>query len=219
MFSPKHTDKDHLHLHILANMVNNKGETIKDNYIGLRGKKAAQLITIGYKLREAEGKDLSKIKLESLNGREAVRYKVYAIIAEQLQKCKTMEELEKALTKKGVETVYRYRNGTSEKQGVSFSLEDYKFKGSELDRNFSLNGWLKEFKITQIKAVTDSDTLKSGALQNHKPKINRTPAQESYSRMIEKSVLKSLLTPQEQSDVQPASLLPKKRKKKKSRHL
>lgn len=35
----KHIDRDHLHLHIIANLVNNKGETIKDNWIGLKGKK------------------------------------------------------------------------------------------------------------------------------------------------------------------------------------
>ena len=27
----KHTDKAHIHLHVLANMVNNQGESIKDN--------------------------------------------------------------------------------------------------------------------------------------------------------------------------------------------
>src|SRR5437016_10469757 len=32
----KHTDKAHLHLHIIANMVNNEGQAIKDNWIGLR---------------------------------------------------------------------------------------------------------------------------------------------------------------------------------------
>jgi len=35
----KHIDKNHLHLHIIANLVNNNGETIKDNWIGLKGKR------------------------------------------------------------------------------------------------------------------------------------------------------------------------------------
>jgi hypothetical protein len=35
----KHTDKAHLHLHIVANMVSNEGKAIKDSWIGLRGKK------------------------------------------------------------------------------------------------------------------------------------------------------------------------------------
>jgi hypothetical protein len=35
----KHTDKAHLHMHIVANMVNNEGKAITDSWIGLRGKK------------------------------------------------------------------------------------------------------------------------------------------------------------------------------------
>jgi hypothetical protein len=38
----KHIDRNHTHLHIIANLVNNNGETIKDNWIGLKGKKIAQ---------------------------------------------------------------------------------------------------------------------------------------------------------------------------------
>jgi len=41
----KHTDKAHLHLHIVANMVNNDGRSINDSWIGLRGKKIAQQLT------------------------------------------------------------------------------------------------------------------------------------------------------------------------------
>lgn len=40
----KHIEKNHQHLHIIANLVNNNGETIKDNWIGLTGKKTG----IGY---------------------------------------------------------------------------------------------------------------------------------------------------------------------------
>lgn len=36
----KHIDKNHQHLHILANLVNNNGETIKDNWIGFRVRKS-----------------------------------------------------------------------------------------------------------------------------------------------------------------------------------
>ncbi|MEJ7671712.1 MAG: relaxase/mobilization nuclease domain-containing protein [Chitinophagaceae bacterium] len=56
----KHTDKNHQHLHILANLVNNNAEAIKDSWIGLRGKKAAQKLTLQYNLKIAEGKILTK---------------------------------------------------------------------------------------------------------------------------------------------------------------
>ena len=215
----KHTDKNHLHLHILANMVNNKGETIKDSYIGLRGKKAAELITIGYKLREAKGKDLAKTNLENLNQREASRYKVYAIIAEQLPKCKTMEELEKALQKKEVETLYKYRNGTSERQGVSFSFGNYKFKGSELDRSFSLIKLQNYFSRHQDKALASDATVPSGASQKPSSHSGKTYTEELYRAKKENNVLNVLLKPAKDDMTQPQTMLPKKRKKKRNRAL
>lgn len=33
----KQVDKNHQHLHIIANLVSNNGQAIKDNWIGLKG--------------------------------------------------------------------------------------------------------------------------------------------------------------------------------------
>ncbi len=66
----KHTDRNHPHLHVITNLVNNKGETIKDNWIGLRGKKVAQQLTIKYGLKQAIGKNLELTHLESLNEKQ-----------------------------------------------------------------------------------------------------------------------------------------------------
>ncbi len=41
----KHTDRRHIHLHVVANMVDNNGKAISDSFLGLRGKKIAQPIT------------------------------------------------------------------------------------------------------------------------------------------------------------------------------
>src|SRR5664279_3511759 len=76
----KHIDKNHLHLHIIANLVNNNGETIKDNWIGLKGKKIAQKLTIKYGLKEAISKNLELTNLAALNGREANKYFIYQTI-------------------------------------------------------------------------------------------------------------------------------------------
>ncbi len=215
----KHTDKDHMHLHILANMVNNKGETIKDNYIGLRGKKAAELLTIGYHLREAKEKDLTKTNIESLNEREATRYKIYCLISEQLPKSKTMRELEKALQKTGIETVYKYKGETDEKQGVSFSLGEYKFKGSEVDRNYSLGYLQKAWRHQQTttkrqESFLPDNTSGTMTLQTEKKDI-RTPGVTP----AKKGILELLTAPLHPAEPQAPSLLPKKRKKKKRRNL
>jgi len=41
----RRNDKKHLHLHVIANLVNNKGKGIQTSYIGLKGKKTAQMLT------------------------------------------------------------------------------------------------------------------------------------------------------------------------------
>jgi hypothetical protein len=47
----KHIDRNHPHLHIIANLVNNNGDTIKDNWIGLKGKKIPQQLTLKHELK------------------------------------------------------------------------------------------------------------------------------------------------------------------------
>ncbi|KAK6033623.1 relaxase/mobilization nuclease domain protein [Ostertagia ostertagi] len=145
----KHTDKAHLHLHIVANMVNNAGKTISDSWIGLRGKKIAQQLTQDYKLIPALEKNLKLTNLESLSSSEANRYKIYVAITKNLPYCRTMEDLEKRLLKLGIETKYKYKGQTDERQGISFKMGDISFKGSQVDRKFSLSGLEKAIMLQQ----------------------------------------------------------------------
>lgn len=152
----KHTDKEHPHLHIIANMVDNDGKAISDSWIGLRGKKIAQQLTEEYKLIPALKKDLSRTHLEALSQSEAIKYKIYIAIAENLPHCRTMEELEKRLLNAGIETQYKYKGKTQEKQGVSFKMENVCFKGSQVDRKYSLSGLLKVIEQQKLRQEEDS---------------------------------------------------------------
>ena len=89
----KHIDKDHPHLHIIANLVNNKGEAIKDNWIGLRGKKIAQKLTLKYDLKQAIIKRFKSYTSRRLNEKEANRYIIYQAISENLRICKSLDDL------------------------------------------------------------------------------------------------------------------------------
>jgi hypothetical protein len=100
----KHTDRAHLHLHILANMVDNEGKPIKDGWIGLRGKKVAQGLTRKYDLIPAEGKHLDKTYLEALSQSEVNRYKIYQAIVDSLPHCQSLPDLEKRLIAQGIYT-------------------------------------------------------------------------------------------------------------------
>ncbi len=149
----KHTDKAHLHLHIVANMVNNEGRVISDSWIGLRGKKIAQRLTQEYKLIPAIEKNLRLTNLEALSNSEANKYKIYLAISENVPHCRTMEELEIRLLTQGIQTQYKYRGRTQEKQGVSFKLENISFKGSQVDRKYSLSGLEKILTLQQRQVL------------------------------------------------------------------
>jgi hypothetical protein len=149
----KHIDKEHPHLHVIANLVNNKGQTIKDNWIGLKGKKIAQQLTKEYRLTEAITKNLELTHLEQLNEKEGIRYAIYQAISATIPKCKDVDELKNQLQKRGIETLYKYKGQTNELQGVSFKLGEYKYKGSEVDRNFSLKNLQKTLEQQQSKQI------------------------------------------------------------------
>ena len=149
----KHTDKAHLHMHIVANMVNNEGRAISDSWIGLKGKKISQRLTQDYKLTPALEKNLKLTNLEALNDMEAVKYKIYIAIAKNLPSCRSMQELEARLLKMGIETQYKYKGQTQEKQGVSFKKDKICFKGSRVDRKFSYAGLEKTLELQQKQVL------------------------------------------------------------------
>ncbi len=109
----KHTDCKHIHLHIVANMVDNNGKAISDSFLGLRGKKTAQQLTEQYNLVPAISKNLELTNYEALRKSEGNKYKVYEAIMKTLPHCRKMEDLEKKLRLQGIETQYKYKGKTS----------------------------------------------------------------------------------------------------------
>ncbi|HUS01701.1 MAG TPA: relaxase/mobilization nuclease domain-containing protein [Chitinophagaceae bacterium] len=149
----KHTDKNHSHLHIIANLVNNKGEAIKDSWIGLKGKKISQKLTLQYGLKEAVSKDLSLTNLEALNEKETNRYIIYQAISEELSNCQSLDELKQKLEQENIETLYKYKGQTNELQGISFKLGEFRYKGSEIDRKFSIGNLQKIIRQQQKESL------------------------------------------------------------------
>ena len=135
----KHTDKAHVHVHLIANLVDNNGNSISDRWIGLRGKKLGQKLTEEFKLTQSASKDLSKISYANLQKLEKHKMLIYAAIKNQLREAGSLEDLQGRLLKLGITMNYKYKGRTTQKQGVSFKLGKYAFKGSEIDRNFSYN--------------------------------------------------------------------------------
>src|SRR5664279_1357612 len=149
----KHTDKAHLHVHLIANMVDNDGKSIPDSWIALRAKKQAQKLTLEYKLEPGLSKKLSLTQYQNLREPEQYQYKIYAAIRQNLRTCRSLDELEQRLIPLGIEISYKYKRQTKDKQGVSFRLGEYCFKGSQIDRQFSYAHLEKAVSLNQRQSL------------------------------------------------------------------
>ena len=226
----KHSDRRHLHMHVVANMVNNNGKVISDSFLGLRGKKTAQQLTLEHKLVPALTKDLSLTNYEALRKSEATKYKVYEAIMQILPQCKTIKELENKLQLRSIETQYKYKGQTSEMQGVSFKLGEYSFKGSQVDRQFSLGNLEKSLAHNQREAftlrpgLTENRNYYYSAVSRHSGKSNHQFKENLPDKPSSKGIDKSMetLMKPEGNNQSPYELLQEsrqKKKKKKSRGL
>jgi hypothetical protein len=70
--------------------------------------------------------------------------------------------------KQGIQIQYKYKGRTDEKQGISFKKDTICFKGSEVDRKFSLTGLEKvlEFQRTQTLKLEQTQKQKLGLMQS-----------------------------------------------------
>ncbi|MEO7120021.1 MAG: relaxase/mobilization nuclease domain-containing protein [Ginsengibacter sp.] len=211
----KHIDKNHQHLHILANLVNNNGNTIKDNWIGLKGKKVAQNLTLQYGLKEALSKNVSLTNLETLNEKEASRYIIYQSILDKLPSCESLDDLKEKLAKQNIETLYKYKGQTNKLQGISFKLGNYKYKGSEIDRKFSVVNLQKEI---QKQRLSQSQNFSAGIHMTQQYSENKSSEQHKEFKN-QKTLLEELLKSEKQAINIGGDFNTHKLKKKKSRHL
>ncbi len=144
----KHTDKAHLHVHLIANMVSNESKSISDRWIALRGKKLAQKLTLEYKLAQGLSKDLSLTQYQNLREPGQYQYKIYAAVRHHLRSCRSMGELQERLRTLGIEMQFKYKGQTNERQGISFRLGEYCFREVPLIDNFPMVTWKKPFPFS-----------------------------------------------------------------------
>lgn len=131
----KHRDKDHPHIHIVYNRVSNNGKTISDNFQKQRNAQVAKELTLKHGLYLSPGKEL--VNRQQLKGEDKIKYELFDAIKAASKKVKNINDLKQVLAKQGIVTHLKFKSGTSEVQGISFSKGEYKFKGSEIDRSLS----------------------------------------------------------------------------------
>lgn len=134
-FIARHFDKEHPHIHIAFNRIDNNGNTISDRNERLRSTRICKELTQKHGLHIANGKD--NVKHERLKEPDRTKYELYDILKTEVGRCGNWNVLVANLKRQGVEVHFKRKGQTDEVQGVVFTKNGYRFNGSKVDRSFS----------------------------------------------------------------------------------
>ena len=147
----RHHDKEHPHIHIVFNRVDNNGKTISDKNDRYCSEKICKELTEQYGLYFAQGKE--NVKVHRLKEPDKTKYEIYDALKATVPKCKNWKELTEALKKQGITMNFKYKGNTNEVQGVRFEKNGYIFNGSKIDRQFSYSK--VDFQLKQNDKAQD----------------------------------------------------------------
>ena len=131
----RHFDKEHPHVHIAFNRIDNNGKTISDRNDRFRSERVCKELTKKYGLHFANGKE--QVKMDRLREPDKTRYELYQILKTEVGRCRDWKTLLERLERQGVGVQFKYKGQTDEIQGIVFSMNGYRFNGSKVDRQFS----------------------------------------------------------------------------------
>ena len=131
----RHFDKEHPHVHIAFNRIDNNGKTISDRNDRFRSEKICKELTTKYDLYFASGKE--KIKEHRLKEPDKTKYEIYQALREKIPKSRNWKSLLAHLRNEGIDVHFKYKGNTQEVQGIIFEKNGYHFNGSKVDRSCS----------------------------------------------------------------------------------
>ncbi|KAA6336515.1 hypothetical protein EZS27_015331 [termite gut metagenome] len=131
----RHYDKEHPHIHIVFNRIDNNGKTITDKNDRYRSEKICKELTEKHGLYFAQGKE--NVKVHRLKEPDKTKYEIYDALQTAVARSKNWNDLKKELKKSGITTEFKCNGNTTEIQGIKFGKNGYEFSGSKIDRQFS----------------------------------------------------------------------------------
>ena len=131
----RHFDKEHPHVHIAFNRIDNNGKTISDRNDRFRSEKICKELTAKYALYFADGKE--NVKEHRLKEPDKTKYEIYQALKAEIARCRNWTTLLSHLEKQNIDVRFKYKGNSQEVQGIIFEKNGYHFNGSKLDRSFS----------------------------------------------------------------------------------
>ncbi|WP_053180650.1 relaxase/mobilization nuclease domain-containing protein [Sunxiuqinia dokdonensis] len=158
----RHFDKEHPHVHLVFNRVDNEGKTISDRNDRYRSGKICKELTEKHGLYFARGKE--KVKAYRLREPDKTKYEIYESLKAILPTCHNWDQVIAELKDQGIAVTFKFKGKTSEIQGVVFNKNGYSFNGSKVDRQFSFS------KITfQLKRNISEQVYQKSNVRYHIP--------------------------------------------------
>ena len=131
----RHFDKEHPHVHIAFNRIDNNGKTISDCNDRFKSEKICKELTTKYGLYFADGKE--KVKEHRLKEPDKTKYEIYQALKTEIARCRVWKNLLTHLKKQDIDVRFKYKGNSQEVQGIIFEKNGYHFNGSKVDRSFS----------------------------------------------------------------------------------
>ena len=131
----RHFDKEHPHVHIAFNRIDNNGKTISDCNDRFRSEKICKELTAKYGLYFADGKE--NVKEHRLKEPDNTKYEIYQALKAEIARCRDWTTLLSHLEKQNIDVRFKYKGNSQEVQGIIFEKNGYHFNGSKVDRSFS----------------------------------------------------------------------------------
>ena len=166
----RHQDREHPHVHIVFNRIDNNGKTISDSNDMYRNEQVCKKLKEKHELYFAKGKE--QVKQHRLKEPDKTKYEIYTAVKNEIGKLRNWQQLKEQLTEKGIGIQFKYKGQTDEIQGVSFSKGEYTFKGSEIDRSFSYSKLDKYFGDAGL--TTAGSNKQTITAQTQEPAINKS---------------------------------------------
>ncbi|MGP1552732.1 MAG: relaxase/mobilization nuclease domain-containing protein [Prevotella intermedia] len=131
----RHFDKEHPHVHIAFNRIDNNGKTISDRNDRFRSEKICKELTAKYGLYFADGKE--RVKEHRLKEPDKTKYEIYQALKAEITRCRDWKTLLSHLKMQDIDVRFKFKSNSQEVQGIIFEKNGYLFNGSKVDRSFS----------------------------------------------------------------------------------
>jgi hypothetical protein len=141
----RHHDQPHPHFHLIANRVDNGGQTISDSHNYARSQALLKELSIKHELTPVAERRVQKQRPSQLQGGDLSRHQIRQTLEQVLLNCSSGQAFAERVQAQGI--TYQVRqNETGQAVGVSFAKDGHTFKGSDIARHYSYAGIVKQLE-------------------------------------------------------------------------